>query len=215
MVAHILTRLRDLLQVQFPSLTWPYGSWESLHLALQARQQTLTILPVRWMSPEAGYKVNTDGCSLGNPGQSGGGGVVWDSRGGFLLGFACFLGITTSLHVKLKALVYGVNQCIAKGYLALHLEVDSLSLVRMISGDHACPWRLQVELDELMQHQQLFRSVKHCYREANKPSDRLAKMGAMEGTDSVFTLFAVLPHLVRGDIRMDRLGLPNFRRRVR
>ncbi|XP_071921765.1 uncharacterized protein [Coffea arabica] len=178
----------------------PIASMATRILGELARQKTLTILPVRWMSPGAGYKLNTDGCALGNRGQNGGGGVVRDSREGFLLGFACFLGVTTSLHAKLKALVYGVNQCVARGYLDLHLEVDSLSLVRIISGDHACPWRLQVELDELMQHQGLFRSVKHCYREANKPPDRLAKLGATEGTDSVFDSFEALSPLVRGDI---------------
>ncbi|XP_027184086.1 uncharacterized protein LOC113782393 [Coffea eugenioides] len=178
----------------------PIASMATQILGELARQKTLTILPVRWMSPGVGYKLNTDGCALGNRGRNGGGGVVRDSREGFLLGFAWFLGVTTSLHAKLKALVYGVNQCVARGYLDLHLEVDSLSLVRIISGDHACPWRLQVELDELMQHQGLFRSVKHCYRKANKPSDRLAKLGATEGTDSVFDSFEALPPLVRGDI---------------
>ena len=139
--------------------------------------------------------------------------MVRNSQGGFVLAFSCSFGVLTSLHAELKALAHGVQQCIAWGFLELHLEVDSLSLVRIMSGDQACPWQLQLEVDDLLQHWRLFRSITHCYREANKPSDRLAKWGAVSGEDSLFTTFAILPPLVRGDRRMDRLGFPSFRRR--
>ena len=109
--------------------------------------------------------------------------------------------------------MFGVKQCADRGYMELHLELDSLTLVRIILGDHACPWRLQVQLDDLPRFQSLFQSVTHCYREANKPSDRLAKMGANRGNDTLSESFGALPPLVRDDIRMDRLGFPNFRRR--
>ncbi|XP_071920584.1 uncharacterized protein [Coffea arabica] len=96
----------------------------------------------------------------------------------------------------------------------LHLEVDSLTLVQIISGDHACPWHLRVELDDLLPFQSLFRSITHCFREANKPSDRLAKMGANWGSDALFDSFVELPPMARGDIWMDRLGFPSFRKRI-
>ncbi|XP_027171657.1 uncharacterized protein LOC113771254 [Coffea eugenioides] len=127
---------------------------------------------------------------------SGGGGVVRDSEGGFHLAFPCFFGVATSLHAELKVLVHGVGQSVARGYLDIHLEVDSLSLVRIISGAQACPWHLQLELDDLLRYQSLFRSITHCYREANKLADRLAKLGAERGADSLFQSFAVLPPLV-------------------
>ena len=72
-----------------------------------------------------------------------------------------------------------------------------------------------MELEDLMRHRCLFRFITHCYREANKPSNRLAKLGANMGVDTLFDSFAALPPLVRGDIRMDRLGFPSFRRRSR
>nr|XP_027062765.1 uncharacterized protein LOC113689142 [Coffea arabica] len=177
-----LSRVRDLLHLQFPSLSWAHGSWGDLYADLA--------------------------------GLSGGGGLLRDSQGGFLLGFSCFLGITTSLHAELQALLYGVKLCVDWGYRELHLEVDSLILVQIISAELACPWRLQVELDDLLQHQSLFRSITHCFREANKPSDRLAKMGADRGRDVLFESFAELPPMARGDIRMDRSGFPSFRRRI-
>ncbi|XP_027151921.1 uncharacterized protein LOC113751976 [Coffea eugenioides] len=178
-VDRVLFRLRELLHAQFPSIGWTGGSWESLYLALVARPKEITILQVKWVALNGGYKLNTDGCSLGNLGASRGGGVVRNSQGGFVLAFSCSFGVSTSLHAELKALAHGVQQCIAWGFLELHLEVDSLSLVRIMSGDQACPWQLQLEVDDLLQHRRLFRSITHCYREANKPSDRLAKWGAV------------------------------------
>ena len=71
-----------------------------------------------------------------------------------------------------------------------------------------------MELDDLLRHQSLFRSITHCFREANKSSDRLAKMGADRGRDVLFESFAELPPMARGDIRMDRSGFPSFRRRI-
>ena len=64
------------------------------------------------------------------------------------------------------------------GYLDLHLEADSLVLVKMIKGEHACPWRLQKEFEELLKFKRLFPVISHCYREANKPANWLANFGA-------------------------------------
>nr|XP_027096109.1 uncharacterized protein LOC113716006 [Coffea arabica] len=144
--SRVLVRMWELFGVQFPTIAWPGGSWETL----VARPTTVTVLQVKWVASGGGYKLNTDGRSLRNPGVSGGGGVLRDSQGDFVLAFSCSLGFITSLHAELKALAHGVQQCIARGYLEVHLEVDSLSLVRIISGDQACPWWLQKEVEGLM-----------------------------------------------------------------
>ena len=38
-------------------------------------RRRVSILPVSWVAPMAGCKLNSDGCARGNPGTSGGG--VW------------------------------------------------------------------------------------------------------------------------------------------
>ena len=76
-------------------------------------------------------KLNTDGCSRGNPGRSGGGGLFRDYDGRFLLGFSCYFGETTSLHAELKALLFGARLGVSRGLVKLHLESDSLVLVRI------------------------------------------------------------------------------------
>ena len=53
-----------------------------------------------------------------------------------------------------------------RGFQQLHVEADSLTLIRIVQGDSACPWQLQRELDVLLQFRHCFHSVTHCYREA-------------------------------------------------
>ena len=178
------------------------------------RQKRMIIQSVKWVSPQGGYKLNSNGCSLGNPGLSGGGGLVRDCLGNFVFGYSEHFGTMTSLHAELRALLVGVRYCIAREYLELHLEADSLTLIRIVQGVSACPWQLQRELDELLMFKQHFQMISHCYREANAPADRLANLGADSNAGQVFNRFSDLPWLVKGDIRMDKLGFPSFHRQV-
>nr|XP_027124765.1 uncharacterized protein LOC113741433 [Coffea arabica] len=117
------------------------------------------------------------------------------------------------MQAELRALLWGVRHCVIQGYLELHLEADSLTLVQIVQGTSECPWRLQRDLDELMIFKQSFQSITHCYREANTPADHLANFGADACAGHVFNTISDLPQLVRGAIRLDRLGLPTFRTR--
>ena len=67
-------------------------------------------------------------------------------------------------------------------------------------------------MDELLRLQRGYRSITHCLREANKPADRLSKLGADSGESVVYDSFVDLPRLVRGDVTLDRWGCPSFRR---
>ncbi|XP_071929043.1 uncharacterized protein [Coffea arabica] len=67
---------------------------------------------VRWEAKESDrFILNTDGCSKGNPGVSGGGGVLRDSNGIPLIGFSAYLGETTSLCAEVRALLIGLQTC--------------------------------------------------------------------------------------------------------
>ncbi|XP_027152134.1 uncharacterized protein LOC113752202 [Coffea eugenioides] len=212
-VTRIVQLLHDFLQSRFPGVQCSAPTWEGLLLELGSHQRRMIIKPVYWVTPCGGYKLNSDGCSRGNPGRSGGGGLVRDSRGNFVFGYAEPFGVITSMQAELRALLWGVRHCVIRGYLELHLEADSLTLVQIVQGTSACPWRLQRDLDELMIFKQSFQSITHCYREANTPADHLANFGADACAGHVFNTFSDLPLLVRGAIRLDRLGLPTFRTR--
>ena len=64
----------------------------------------------------------------------------------------------------------------------------------------------------MLQYSHHYREISHCFREANKPADRLSKVGADSGETFVYDAFLALPCMVRGDITLDRWGCPSFRR---
>ena len=59
---------------------------------------------IRWERPYRGwFKLNTDGFAIGNPGPTGGGGILRDDSGIWVKGFARNIGTTTSFLAKLCA----------------------------------------------------------------------------------------------------------------
>ena len=74
--------------------------------------------PFWWCKPANGWvKLNTDGSSLGNPGQAGGGGLIRDEDGNWIVGIARKIGSTTSFLVELWALRDGLNLCLSYNLL--------------------------------------------------------------------------------------------------
>ena len=124
--------------------------------------------------------------------------MVRDPGGQFIVGYSCFFGYLTSLHAELKAMAFGVQLCVERGFQDLHIEADSLVLVQILQGKRGCPWRLQREMNDLLRYKRCFRAITHCYREANKPVDCLANLGANTEEDTIFGSHRELPDRVRG-----------------
>ncbi|XP_071922581.1 uncharacterized protein [Coffea arabica] len=204
-VRQVFHQLRDLFHGQFPEITFSSGSWEGFYSSLLALRRRMSILLVRWMAPTVGCKLNSDGCTRGNPGVNGGGGVVRDSEGQVIVGYSCFFGSLTSLHAELKAMAFGVQLCVTHGLHDLHIEADSLVLVEILQGKLGCPWRLQWELEGLLRYKRHFREITHCYREANKPANFLANLGADTELETIYGSHSELPVRVRGEIQMEQL----------
>ena len=57
-------------------------------------------------------KLNSNGSSMGNPGRVGEGGIIWDSNGDWVSGYARAIGHTTNVATELWALRDGINLCI-------------------------------------------------------------------------------------------------------
>ncbi|XP_061354128.1 uncharacterized protein LOC133298795 [Gastrolobium bilobum] len=82
---------------------------------------------VSWTFPEVGFvKVNTDGASCGNPGVATCGGVIRNSQGIWLNGFAYKLGFCSSFKAELWGILRGLEMAWSKGYRKIILESDSL-----------------------------------------------------------------------------------------
>nr|XP_027082465.1 uncharacterized protein LOC113704792 [Coffea arabica] len=83
---------------------------------------------------------------------------------------------------------------------------------KIIQGKTRCPWRLRGNLQDLLKVKRFVREVSHCFREANKPADRLANIGADSGKTLTYGSLRDLPRLVRGDFAFDQMGVPSLRR---
>ena len=88
---------------------------------------------VRWERPRRGWwKLNTDGSSLGNPGSAGGGGVLRDEMGSWVLGFSRNIGVTSSFEAELWVLRDGLSICVEKNYSALEVELDAKAIIDIL-----------------------------------------------------------------------------------
>ena len=66
------------------------------------------------------------------------------------------------------------------------------------------------EFEELVALQHHLHAVTHSFREANTPVDRLANIGTDSSLNMVYDSVVELPGLVRGDFKMDNLGIPSI-----
>ena len=131
--------------------------------------------------------MNTDGSSLGNPGQAGGGGVIRDHVGHWIRGFTHRVGVASSLAAELWALRDGLSLIVDMGFLYVTIEIDAFMVVAFLalnSVPHPSLRPLVADCRFLLQripHKEL----KNVFREANKCADRLAKLGGSQEADFV------------------------------
>ena len=95
----------------------------------------MAIIAVRWEKPPLNwYKLNTDGASCRNPGRAGGGGVIRDSAGNWIKGFARYIGYTTSIIAEFWALRDGLKLAIQLGVQNLEVELDAKVIIDLINS---------------------------------------------------------------------------------
>ncbi|XP_027166413.1 uncharacterized protein LOC113766418 [Coffea eugenioides] len=169
---------------------------------------------VRWEAGGYGCTtLNTDGCAKGNPGVSGGGGVLRDSGGHVLVAFSAYLGEGSSLRAETLAALLGIQLCLGKGVGPRVIQSDSLLLTEILKRRYHCPWHIRREVEQIWHLVGEARFV-HCYREANKVADILSNVGVSHSQQlvRVYDSELDLPVLARGEVRLNRLGLPSIRR---
>jgi ribonuclease HI len=122
-----------------------------------------------------------DGASIGNPGPSGIGGVLFDERGTELERFSESIGHATNNVAEYRALIHALHRLRDLGADDVRVFTDSQLLQRQTAGD----WKIKDEklrdlsrtLREIIDR---FSSCEiiHVPREKNRTADRLAKRGA-------------------------------------
>ena len=93
------------------------------------------VIPVGWNKPREGwFKLNSDGASFVNPGKAGGGGIIRDSQGAWVKGYARSIGFTSSIMAELWALRDGLRLADHLGIWQLEVELDAMVIVELLNS---------------------------------------------------------------------------------
>lgn len=178
------------------------------HFCVSKAKTTTTkaAIPVAWTKPrEDWFKLNSDGASLGNPGKAGGGGIIRNSQGGWVRGYARSIGLTSSIIAELWALRDGMQLADHMGIRQLEVELDAKVIVGLLNSNknpNSTYAPLLSNCRYLLAKLPQVR-VSHVFREANKCADWLAKWGTVMKEDFVvfeFPSTTELETLVAKDI---------------
>ncbi|XP_042987275.1 uncharacterized protein LOC122315428 [Carya illinoinensis] len=171
------------------------------------------VIPVTWKHPNPGWvKLNVDGCSLGNPGSSGAGGIIRDYKGDLVCGFAAATGHNSNNFAEVMGLLHGLRHIDQLGLLFVEIEMDSMLVLNWLRTQRCGLWYMEDYWEEIQSRlANRHVSFAHCYRESNSVADGFAKMGA-KGISGSWSSLSELPASIRGNIRLDRGGLPYIRK---
>lgn len=138
---------------------------------------------------EGWYKINSDGSCKSDChgfGDIAAGGIIRNSNGTWMKGFACFLGSGTSLLVKLWAIYIGISIAKDANFDPIIVESDCLYAVNLInnifhSSTHHYATMITMCRSKLASSSDF--KVKHVLREGNFAADRLADFASHSITD--------------------------------
>lgn len=123
------------------------------------------------------YILNFDGCSKGNPGASGAGGVIY-KNGKEILNYSVFLGNNvTNNESEYKSLSIGIDKAIELNIKKLIVKGDSQLVINQVLGKYMVNNKNLKEIYNLIKRKIKFFddiSFNHVYRKFNKRSDELA-----------------------------------------
>ncbi len=129
--------------------------------------------------------IRTDGGARGNPGPAGIGVVIEHAKTGEVLEqHAKFLGHTTNNQAEYRAVILGLERCLALGATEVDVLADSELLIKQANGDYRVKnpelgkryltmKRLELEIGRVR--------YRHVRREQNKAADALANQAMDRG----------------------------------
>ena len=159
---------------------------------------------ISWEKPEVGwFRLNSDGSSLGNLGLAGSGGLIRNSEGDWVCGYARKIGITTSFAEELWGLRDGLLQFLNLHLPTIEIEIDAKSIVDLLTNPRAANNVVSPLVDYCRYLiSQLPRvRVKHYFREANRCADVLARLGSNQAID--FYVFSSPPVDIMNFLKAD------------
>ncbi|XP_075084722.1 uncharacterized protein LOC142167977 [Nicotiana tabacum] len=209
-ISLITSNISSLVKSCFQKIKVP-DDWDNLCKLLEHRfSETSTIL-VNWIKPPPLYvKLNTDGSCI--HGTCGGGGVVRDALGRFIMAFTMPLRQGTSNSAEASLFLFGLEWCIRMGYNLVIGETESMLLQNCINNTVSIPWILEEtvkNIKKIMEDHGV--QTRQCFTQANQVADRLASLSHTTYEVHIYTHFNSLPRDIRGFLNTDRWQLPSFR----
>lgn len=136
-------------------------------------------------------KLNFDGSSLGNPGPSRKGGIIFDASRSCKVAYSGPLGYGDSLYAEIKALLYGLRLIKPRviGSHNIEVEGDSEVVIGWMTNGNTGSWSLSYIIKEatfLVSTMNI--SFKWIPWETNEGIDRLAKRGVEKASTFVGSL---------------------------
>jgi ribonuclease HI len=129
------------------------------------------------MTKGEAFILYSDGASRGNPGNGGGGAVLYDGSGAVIATVKRYLGVCTNNEAEYRALMFGLEEALKRGVKNLTIFLDSELLVRQIAGIYRVKnHNLQGLMHEVRKLLSLLDTytVDHVAREKNRVADSLA-----------------------------------------
>lgn len=123
------------------------------------------------------YILRFDGCSKGNPGPAGAGAIIYENEKEI---WSCnrFVGNKETNNVaEYNGLIIGFREAILQGIMSLHVEGDSLLVIKQMCGEYKVNSEKLRELYEICKNfEKQFVSVtySHIARKKNAIADKLA-----------------------------------------
>lgn len=153
--------------------------------------------------------MNTDGAAKKDAGIAGCGGLMRNTDGGWLCGFAKSLGCCHAFIAELWGVYLGLQIAVEHGYMRVVLQVDSQVVATMVQGSHHSTGLGRSLLRALLGRLSDYR-IMHIYREGNSCADVLANEGC-ENLSSHLVIFEQAPAWVGNALRQDMLGVSTRR----
>lgn len=144
---------------------------------------------VNWDPPSPGWvKLNTDGSSLGNPGQSSYGGLIRNNNGCWVGGYVGNIGYNMSLTAEICGIMKGLYLVKEMGLKNVVIETDcqaALLLITVNKVDGYHPLRSLInDCKKCMLDLNCY--MVHVKREGNRCADLMAKIGGVQECGFVY-----------------------------
>lgn len=146
----------------------------------------MVIKQVRWEKPISGWvKLNTDGSANTSTGSAGGGGLIRDEWGNWILGFSRKIRKANSFMAETWALGDGLLLC--QHFKTLIIELDAKALVDALNNPLFSNSVISPLFEDCkhLAAQIPHVSIKHSYREGNRCADRFASLGLRQAMNFV------------------------------